>query len=145
MLRTMFVVLAIVRLLGFRSSRRQGLIHLLVVVALAILVINFLRGRANDGMRRVPGRASLKLDRSVENACPQPCGKGVSLSSVEDRRARKVTVLRGLPKPIRLKCLLVAGDRVAPRVSLFPIHAQDKVNGGHEKVLAVGPDHDGID
>jgi hypothetical protein len=45
MLRTIFVVLAIVGLLGFSLHVGGGLIHLLLVVALVILVINFLSGR----------------------------------------------------------------------------------------------------
>jgi hypothetical protein len=45
MLWTIFVVLAILWLLGFSLHLGGGLIHLLIVVALVILVINLLSGR----------------------------------------------------------------------------------------------------
>ena len=45
MLWTIFVVLGILWLLGFSLHVGGGLIHLLLVVALVILVINLLSGR----------------------------------------------------------------------------------------------------
>jgi hypothetical protein len=45
MLWTIFVVLAILWLLGFSLHVGGSLIHLLIVVALVILVINLLGGR----------------------------------------------------------------------------------------------------
>jgi hypothetical protein len=45
MLWTIFVVLLILWLLGFSLHIAGGLIHLLLVVALVILVINLLSGR----------------------------------------------------------------------------------------------------
>jgi len=45
MLWTIFVVLAILWLLGFTLHVGGGLIHLLLVVALVVLVINVLSGR----------------------------------------------------------------------------------------------------
>ena len=45
MLWTIFVILAILWLLGFSLHVGGGLIHLLLVVALVVLVINFLSGR----------------------------------------------------------------------------------------------------
>jgi hypothetical protein len=45
MLWTIFVVLAILWLLGFSLHVGGGLIHLLLVVALVILVINVVSGR----------------------------------------------------------------------------------------------------
>jgi hypothetical protein len=45
MLWTIFVVLLILWLLGFSLHVAGGLIHLLLVVALVILVINLLSGR----------------------------------------------------------------------------------------------------
>jgi hypothetical protein len=45
MLWTIFVVLLILWLLGFSLSIGGGLIHLLLVVALVVLVINLLSGR----------------------------------------------------------------------------------------------------
>ncbi len=45
MLWTIFVVLAILWLLGFSLHIGGGLIHLLLVVALIVLVINLLSGR----------------------------------------------------------------------------------------------------
>jgi hypothetical protein len=45
MLWTIFVVLLILWLLGFTMSIGGGLIHLLLVVALVVLVINLLNGR----------------------------------------------------------------------------------------------------
>ena len=45
MLRTVFVVLLILWLLGFSMHIRGGLIHLLLIVGLVVLVINLLSGR----------------------------------------------------------------------------------------------------
>lgn len=45
MLWTVFVVLLVLWLLGFSLHVAGGLIHLLLVVALAVLVINLLSGR----------------------------------------------------------------------------------------------------
>jgi apolipoprotein N-acyltransferase len=45
MLWTIFVVLGILWLLGFSLHVGGGLIHLLLVVALVVLVINLLSGR----------------------------------------------------------------------------------------------------
>ena len=45
MLWTIFVVLAILWLLGFSLHVGGGLIHLLLVVALVILIINVVSGR----------------------------------------------------------------------------------------------------
>ena len=45
MLWTIFVVLLILWLLGFSLHVAGGLIHLLVVVALVVLVINLVSGR----------------------------------------------------------------------------------------------------
>jgi hypothetical protein len=45
MLWTIFVVLLILWLLGFSFHVGGGLIHLLIVVALAVLVFNLLSGR----------------------------------------------------------------------------------------------------
>jgi hypothetical protein len=45
MLWTIFVVLAVLWLLGFSLHVGGSLIHLLIVVALVILVINLLSGR----------------------------------------------------------------------------------------------------
>jgi Family of unknown function (DUF5670) len=45
MLWTIFVVLLILWLLGFSLHVAGGLIHLLLVVALVILVINLITGR----------------------------------------------------------------------------------------------------
>jgi len=45
MLWTIFVVLLILWLLGFTLHVAGGLIHLLLVVALIVLVINLLSGR----------------------------------------------------------------------------------------------------
>lgn len=45
MLWTIFVVLVILWLLGFSLHVAGGLIHLLLVVALVILVINLVSGR----------------------------------------------------------------------------------------------------
>lgn len=45
MLRTIFVVLLILWLLGFSLHVGGGLIHLLLVVGLVVLVINLLSGR----------------------------------------------------------------------------------------------------
>jgi uncharacterized protein DUF5670 len=45
MLWTIFVILAVLWLLGFSLHVGGSLIHLLIVVALVILVINLLSGR----------------------------------------------------------------------------------------------------
>jgi hypothetical protein len=45
MLWTIFVVLAILWLLGFSLHVGGGLIHLLLVVALVVLVVNLVSGR----------------------------------------------------------------------------------------------------
>ncbi|HWO27179.1 MAG TPA: lmo0937 family membrane protein [Candidatus Acidoferrum sp.] len=45
MLWTIFVVLLVLWLLGFSLHVAGGLIHLLLVVALAVLVINLISGR----------------------------------------------------------------------------------------------------
>ncbi len=45
MLWTVFVVLLVLWLLGFSFHVAGGLIHLLLVVALVVLVINLLSGR----------------------------------------------------------------------------------------------------
>ena len=45
MLWTIFVVLVILWLLGFSLHLAGGLIHLLLVVALVVLVINLVSGR----------------------------------------------------------------------------------------------------
>jgi hypothetical protein len=45
MLWTVFVVLLVLWLLGFSMHIAGGLIHLLLVVALVVLVINLLSGR----------------------------------------------------------------------------------------------------
>ena len=45
MLWTIFVVLVVLWLLGFSLHVAGGLIHLLLVIALVILVINLLSGR----------------------------------------------------------------------------------------------------
>ena len=45
MLWTIFVVLVILWLLGFSMHVAGGLIHLLLVVALVVLVINLVSGR----------------------------------------------------------------------------------------------------
>jgi Family of unknown function (DUF5670) len=46
MLWTIFVVLVILWLLGFSLHVAGGLIHLLLVVALVVLVINLVSGRS---------------------------------------------------------------------------------------------------
>jgi hypothetical protein len=46
MLWTIFVVILILWLLGFSLHVAGGLIHLLLVVALVVLVINLLSGRS---------------------------------------------------------------------------------------------------
>jgi len=48
MLWTIFVVLVVLWLLGFSLHVAGGLIHLLLVVALVILVINLLGGRRSS-------------------------------------------------------------------------------------------------
>ena len=47
MLWTIFVALVILWLLGFSLHVAGGLIHLLLVVALVVLVINLLSGRSS--------------------------------------------------------------------------------------------------
>jgi len=47
MLWTLFVVLLVLWLLGFSFHVAGGLIHLLLVVALVVLVINLLSGRSS--------------------------------------------------------------------------------------------------
>ena len=47
MLWTIFVVILVLWLLGFSLHIAGGLIHLLLVVALVVLVINLLSGRRN--------------------------------------------------------------------------------------------------
>jgi len=47
MLWTLFVVLLVLWLLGFSFHIAGGLIHLLLVVALVVLVINLLTGRSS--------------------------------------------------------------------------------------------------
>lgn len=49
MLWTIFVVLAVLWLLGFSLHIGGGLIHLLLVIALIVLVFNFLGGRRLTG------------------------------------------------------------------------------------------------
>jgi Family of unknown function (DUF5670) len=49
MLWTIFVVLAIMWLLGFSLNVGGGLIHLLLLVALVVLLFNFLGGRRVTG------------------------------------------------------------------------------------------------
>ena len=48
MLWTIFVVLVVLWLLGFSLHVAGGLIHLLLVVALVVLVINLLSGRRSS-------------------------------------------------------------------------------------------------
>ena len=47
MLWTVFVILLIMWLLGFSLHVAGGLIHLLLVVALVVLIVNLLSGRPN--------------------------------------------------------------------------------------------------
>ena len=47
MLWTIFVVLLVLWLLGFSLHVAGGLIHILLVVALVVLVINLLSGRSS--------------------------------------------------------------------------------------------------
>jgi len=49
MLWTIIVVLAVLWLLGFSLNVGGGLIHLLLVVALVVLIFNFLGGRRVTG------------------------------------------------------------------------------------------------
>ncbi len=49
MLWTIFVVILILWLLGFSLHVAGGLIHLLLVVALVVLVINLVSGRRSSG------------------------------------------------------------------------------------------------
>jgi hypothetical protein len=49
MLWTLLVVLLILWLLGFSLHVGGGLIHLLLVVGLVVLIINFLSGRRSAG------------------------------------------------------------------------------------------------
>jgi hypothetical protein len=48
MLWTIFVVLVVLWLLGFSFHVAGGLIHLLLVIALVVLVINLLSGRRSS-------------------------------------------------------------------------------------------------
>jgi len=48
MLWTIFVVILVLWLLGFSLHIAGGLIHLLLVVALVVLVINLLSGRGSQ-------------------------------------------------------------------------------------------------
>ena len=48
MLWTIFVIILVLWLLGFSLHVAGGLIHILLVVALVILVINLLTGRRSD-------------------------------------------------------------------------------------------------
>jgi len=48
MLWTIFVVLVVLWLLGFSLHVAGGLIHLLLVVALVVLVINLMSGRRSS-------------------------------------------------------------------------------------------------
>jgi hypothetical protein len=48
MLWTIFVVILVLWLLGFSLHIAGGLIHLLLVVALVVLVINLLSGRGSE-------------------------------------------------------------------------------------------------
>jgi len=71
--------------------------------------------------------------------------KGASLSfGLGSARARgRTSAWPSQTHPIEM---LPRGRRTgAAHVLLLPFHAQHKVNRGHEKVLTVGPDHDGID
>jgi hypothetical protein len=47
MLWTLFVILVVLWLLGFSLHIAGGLIHVLLVVALAVLIYNLLTGRRN--------------------------------------------------------------------------------------------------
>jgi len=47
MLWTIFVIILVLWLLGFSFHIAGGLIHILLIVALVILVINLLSGRRN--------------------------------------------------------------------------------------------------
>jgi hypothetical protein len=49
MLWTIFLVLAILWLLGFSLNVGGGLIHLLLLIALVVLLFNFLGGRRVTG------------------------------------------------------------------------------------------------
>ena len=48
MLWTIFVILLILWLLGFSFHIAGGLIHLLLVIAVVVLVINLISGRRTD-------------------------------------------------------------------------------------------------
>lgn len=48
MLWTIFVIILVLWLLGFSFHIAGGLIHILLVVALIVLVINLLSGRRSD-------------------------------------------------------------------------------------------------
>jgi len=45
MLWTIFVILLVLRLLGFSLHIGGGLIHILIVVAVVVLIINLISGR----------------------------------------------------------------------------------------------------
>ena len=47
MLWTLFVILLVLWLLGFSFHVAGGLIHLLLVIAVAVLIINLLTGRSS--------------------------------------------------------------------------------------------------
>jgi len=48
MLWTIFVIILVLWLLGFSFHIAGGLIHILLIVALVILVINLISGRRSD-------------------------------------------------------------------------------------------------
>ena len=48
MLWTIFVILVVLWLLGFSFHIAGGLIHLLLVVAVIVLIINLISGRRSD-------------------------------------------------------------------------------------------------
>jgi hypothetical protein len=48
MLWTIFVILVVLWLLGFSFHIAGGLIHILLVVALIVLIINLISGRRSD-------------------------------------------------------------------------------------------------
>jgi hypothetical protein len=48
MLWTIFVIILVLWLLGFSFHIAGGLIHLLLVVALIVLIINLISGRRSD-------------------------------------------------------------------------------------------------
>ena len=48
MLWTIFVILVVLWLLGFSFHIAGGLIHILLVVAVIVLIINLISGRSNN-------------------------------------------------------------------------------------------------